>query len=138
MEEELESQEAQIEQSSGQMADTDQTPPPDQRLETQRANQSDEHMEIDIYEQPTSSVQAQLDDEEPVGPPQQPPQANVDDDPEGEANEQSSDSLDTFRGFDEMDSNLENKDMSQVLQYWESKHTQSGFDPVPILKRYHF
>uniref|UniRef100_A0A1B0FDI7 Uncharacterized protein n=1 Tax=Glossina morsitans morsitans TaxID=37546 RepID=A0A1B0FDI7_GLOMM len=135
MEEELESQEAQIEQSSGQMAVTDQTPPPDQRLETQRANQSDEHMEIDIYEQPTSSVQAQLDDEEPVGPPQQPPQANVDDDPEGEANEQSSDSLDTFRGFDEMDSNLENKDMSQVLQYWESKHTQSGFDPVPILKR---
>ncbi|XP_075168895.1 lisH and WD40 domain-containing protein mahjong isoform X2 [Haematobia irritans] len=40
-----------------------------------------------------------------------------------------------FYGFEESEPNLEEKDMPQVLQFWESKHTQSGFDPVPALKR---
>lgn len=31
--------------------------------------------------------------------------------------------------------NLEDKDMAQVLQFWDSKHTQSGFDPVIVLRR---
>lgn len=31
--------------------------------------------------------------------------------------------------------NLEDKDMAQVLQYWDSKHTQSGFDPAIVLRR---
>lgn len=36
---------------------------------------------------------------------------------------------------DEDQLHLEGKDMSQVLQYWDSKHTQIGFDPVIVLRR---
>lgn len=40
-----------------------------------------------------------------------------------------------FYGFEEDEPTFDNKDMSQVLQIWETKHTHPGFDPVPALKR---
>ncbi|XP_011187947.1 protein mahjong isoform X2 [Zeugodacus cucurbitae] len=40
---------------------------------------------------------------------------------------------DPFYGFE--DENFDSKDMSQVLLIWETRHTRSGFDPVPVLKR---
>ncbi|XP_067627313.1 protein mahjong isoform X2 [Eurosta solidaginis] len=42
---------------------------------------------------------------------------------------------DPFYGFEDEEPNFDTKDMAQVLQFWEAKHTRSGFDPVPVLKR---
>lgn len=57
-----------------------------------------------------------------------------DSDAEGDGNAPAANN-EPFYGFDDSEPNFEEKDMSQVLQYWETKHTQSGYDPVAALKR---